>query len=158
MSQTKNTLFMETTKISADRSAAEITAALIKGGAKSISTDYEGRRIVGLEWVMKLGTGEVRFKMPARIDPVHKLLLTEAKRSSRWRDDERQKIELREKAERVAWRQLLRWVQAQMAMIDCGMSEMTEVFFPYVQASNGETIYALAKASQFKQLSAGKPQ
>lgn len=152
---TKQTLFMETTKVSADRSAAEITEALVRAGARHISTEYEDGGIIGIQWVMRLAGGEVTFKMPARIAPVHKLLLDEAKRSSRWRNDEKPKLDLREKAERVAWRQLLRWVQAQLAMIDCGMSEMTEVFFPYmVQLGSGQTIYQIAKASQFKMLAA----
>lgn len=61
----------------------------------------------------------------------------------------------RQQAERVAWRQLLRWVQAQLAMIECGMTEASEVFFPYMQMLSGNTIYELFKASEFKQLAAG---
>jgi hypothetical protein len=35
------------------------------------------------------------------------------------------------KARRVAWRQVLAWVKAQFALIECGMVDRVEVFLPY---------------------------
>lgn len=49
-------------------------------------------------------------------------------------------------AERVVWRQLLRWIQSQLAMIDTGMVEATEVFMPYIQVEPGLTLWELTIA------------
>src|SRR5580700_2303634 len=74
----KNRLLMETTKIAADRSAAEIVTELVAHGARSISTDYEGGKIVGLRWMMKVSGADVIFDMPARVQQVYKLLQRES--------------------------------------------------------------------------------
>jgi hypothetical protein len=75
--------------------------------------------------------------LPARVDPVFQLLLK--RRNGVLNDETRARI--REQAERVAWRQLLRWVQAQLAMIDVGMVKTHEVFMPYIQHPDGRTFF-----------------
>ena len=60
-------------------------------------------------------------------------------------------------AKRVAWRQILRWVQAQLAMIDTGMVKSEEVFLPYamVNASDGQkTMYEAMAERKFMALPA----
>lgn len=47
----------------------------------------------------------------------------------------------REQAEKVAWRILKDWVEVQMALIDIGMVQFEEVFMPYIEVDNGQTIY-----------------
>jgi hypothetical protein len=46
-----------------------------------------------------------------------------------------------EQAYRVAWRNILDWVQAQMALLDIGMAKMEEVFLPYVVNREGKTLF-----------------
>jgi hypothetical protein len=54
----RNTLYMETTKIPASRSAAEICECLIAAGARSINTDYGGDgQITAIAWVMRVQGG-----------------------------------------------------------------------------------------------------
>ena len=86
---------------------------------------------------MKVNGSDVLFDMPVRIEPIAKLI----------RD--------RAQAERVAWRQLLRWVQAQNAMIETGMVQAVEVYLPYVVVhSSGQTLFQRMNESQFKMLPA----
>jgi hypothetical protein len=154
MSKAKKTLFMETTEVPAERTAAEISSVLIRAGATQIATDYEAGKITGLRWTMRATGRDLLFAMPARVDPIYKILYDRS--SSSWSVD---KAKLREKAQRVAWRQLLRWVQAQLAMIECGMTEASEVFFPYIQTPSGDTVYELFRGQGFKMLPAPeKPQ
>jgi hypothetical protein len=153
MSKARKTLFMETTTVPAERTAAEISSVLIRAGATQIATDYEAGKITGLRWTMRAAGRDLLFAMPARVDPIFKIL---SERNSSWAIDQ---AKLREKAERVAWRQLLRWVQAQLAMIECGMTEASEVFFPYIQTPSGNTVYELFRGQGFKMLPAPeKPQ
>lgn len=134
----KQTLYMGTTKIDATKTAGEITSELVKAGATSINTDYRGGKICGLRWVMRVNGSDVLFDMPVRVEPISKLI----------RD--------RDQAERVAWRQLLRWVQAQNAMITTGMVQAVEVYLPYVVVHpSGQTLFQRMNESQFKMLPAG---
>jgi hypothetical protein len=148
-------LFMESTEIAPTRSAAEVSACLIQAGATQIATDYEAGKVSGLRWAMRFNGRDVLFVMPTRIEPVYQLLL---KRRTTFVDSN-DKIRLREKAERVAWRQLLRWVQAQCAMIDCGMVKPAEVFMPYIEYAPGKTMFeALEAGQQALGLPPGRPQ
>jgi hypothetical protein len=151
MSRAKQTLFMETTEVEAGRTASEIVAELVKAGATSINTDYEAGVIVGLRWVMRVRTGDQLFAMPVRIDPVEKILLS--RRKGYLSNEDRNRIH--EQARRVAWRQLLRWVQAQMAMIQCGMAESGEVFFAYIQSAQGQSIFEVFAEQGLRMLPPG---
>src|SRR6266516_2976611 len=46
-----------------------------------------------------------------------------------------------EQAYRVAWRNILDWVLAQMALLEIGMAKMEEVFLPYMQDRDGVTFF-----------------
>jgi len=153
MSRTKQTLFMETTEVPAERSASEIVAELIKAGASAINTDYHAGVITGLRWVMQVRGVDQLFSMPVRMAPVEKLLLSRRK-GYLGADD---KLRIHEQARRVAWRQLLRWTQAQMAMIQCGMAESGEVFFAYIQSPrSGQSIFEVFAESGMRMLPAGE--
>jgi hypothetical protein len=80
--------------------------------------------------------------MPVRVEPLKKHIPDTAQ------------------AERTAWRQLLRWVQAQNAMIEVGMAEAGEVYFAYmVNPGTNRTLFEHLVDSQFKALPPpGKPQ
>ena len=55
----------------------------------------------------------------------------------------------REQAERVAWRILKDWVEAQMALLDIEMVRFEEIFRPYIETSSGQTIYERLEERQF---------
>ena len=146
------TLFMETTVIDPARSAGEITAELVAAGATSINTDYKDNKVCGLRWIMKANGVDVLFDMPVRVTPVFKVL--NGRRASQWDRTQKAASDLLQ-AERVAWRQLLRWVQAQNAMIDAGMVQPAEVYLPYmVVHASGRTLFQQMSESQFKMLGA----
>lgn len=146
------TLYMETTAVPADRTAGEICAELVKAGATQINTSYDAGRVTGLKWVMRINGIDALFSMPARVDPIEKILRSRSRKT--WLSDKEKRV-LREKAERIAWRQLLRWVQAQNAMIETGMVQAGEVFFAYsVHPQTGQTLFEYALETQFKALPA----
>lgn len=144
------TLFMETTQVAAEKTAGEITSLLIQCGARHIAMDYdENQAISGMHFVLLVAGQAHPFKMPVRTEPVFKIL--NGRRRSSW---ERANNADRDhaQAERVAWRQLLRWVMAQLAMVDAGMAAAREVFLPYLVDQEGKTVYELFEASRFKAL------
>ncbi len=136
-------LYMETTKISAERTAQEIGTLLAQAGATAVLTEYgKDRKICGLAFKLQIGGGEVPFSLPARIEPVFKYL--QKQRTPMWRSKKEQEDKIQ--AERVAWRQLLKWIQAQLAMIDTGMVQAGEVFMPYIQIAPNKTLWEQAIA------------
>lgn len=54
---------------------------------------------------------------------------------------------------RVAWRQILRWVEAQLALIETGMAKAQEVFLPYAIVGN-QSMYQMVEERQFLALPA----
>jgi hypothetical protein len=138
---------METTKVSAKNSAGAIVAELVAIGATRVSMSYsENRRISGIDFTMTFGRLELPFSIPARIQALfdNKRFapgIHPTRRNARW-----------EAAERVAWRQLFRWVQAQAALIDTGMVTNIEVFTPYRMTADRRTLYEVMIENEMKAL------
>lgn len=152
------TLYMETTEIAADKTAAEITSLLVKSGARQIAMEYgTGGKLEGLRFALLIEKVPVSFALPVRVDPVFQIINGRRPKES-WKKGSQQSSAAkdREQAERVAWRQLLRWVQAQLAMIDTGMVQAHEVFLPYlIHAGTNQTLFEFFNGEGLKQLTAG---
>jgi hypothetical protein len=146
-------LYMETTKIQPERTAQEVCSLLAQAGAQQVVTEYVNKKVTGLRWTMQVSPGTVvPFSMPVRTGAVFDAL--RRRRSPRFRLKAEEQD--REQAERVAWRQLLRWTQAQLAFIETGMVSPSEVFMPYIQGGGGMTLYEALSGSNFKMLPEGK--
>lgn len=146
------TLYMETTEVPASRTAGEVSSELIKAGATQINTTYKDGKVIGLRWCMIVNGIEALFEMPARVDPIEKIFKN--RQRTTWLS-EKQKLAIRDKAERVAWRQLLRWVQAQNAMLETGMVQPMEVFTAYwIPPGQTRTLFQNIIESQLKALPA----
>lgn len=153
----QKTLYMESTEVAAEKTAAEITSLLMKSGARQISMDYgEGGRLTGLRFALLVESLPVTFALPVRVDPVFKIINDRRPTNRCARGNRADSAEKdRAQAERVAWRQLLRWVQAQLAMIETGMVQPQEVFLPYlVHAGSGQTLFEYFQREGMKQLAA----
>ena len=82
-------LYMETTEISAERTAGEITSLLVAAGARSISMDYaEGGKVVGMHFVLMIGGLPYPFKMPVRTQAVHEIFRKRRIATMKWRAHE----------------------------------------------------------------------
>lgn len=136
-------LYMETTGIPAEKTAAEITHLLVQAGATQTYNKYENKKVTGLSFTLNVGGQVIPFSLPVRVEPVFKCL--QRKRSPITR--QRKAAFDLEQAERVAWRQLLRWIQAQLAMIETGMVQSAEVFMPYIEVRPGVTAFDAAVKS-----------
>lgn len=140
------TLFMETTKIEPEQTVAEIQRILGKYGAGAVMTEYDKGEVVAVTFKIKLAENKyLPFKLPCRWQPIHQLLCSRYKRGAR--------IDLRIQAKRVAWRQILRWIEAQMALVETNMVKIQEVFMPYLQVSiTGQTFFEKLEQKGFTAL------
>lgn len=128
------TMFMETTEVSDTKTVAELQHLLATRGATSVSIEYSAGKIEGLYFMMLVGTEKVPFRLPCRWKAVETILRKERKMPKKGDSYEQW-------ARRVAWRQIKRWVEAQLALIETGMVKTEEVFLPYavVIGANGQT-------------------
>jgi hypothetical protein len=125
-----------------DRIFAELQQTLGAHGAKQIAFDYgDDGKVHGVMFVVPARERLLSIKLPARVTNAQALLkrqwdagLISHKRGA-------EKTYGFEQAYRVAWRNILDWVQAQMALLDIGMAKMEEVFLPYVVNREGKTLY-----------------
>lgn len=150
-------LFMGSTEIPVLRTVGEIQSFLVRAGAVQVLTSYDPktREASGLCFTLDIGGLTVPFKLPARVDPIFKILNNSRSynRSSYAKED-------MEQAKRVAWRQLYRWIQAQVALIETGMVQASEVFYPYLQVNAEQTVYerAIAQGVERLALTEGQPE
>jgi hypothetical protein len=121
-----------TTSVAADKSVSEIIKVLTKAGANQILTDYSDGAPVGIAFSLPTSAGIQKFKLPVNADPVEQTL-------------RRQRVEprfrSRAQAERVAWRILKDWVEAQLAIIQTNMVSVDQVFLPYMLVDGQTTVY-----------------
>jgi hypothetical protein len=153
------TLFMETTQIAPEKTIAEITTALVKAGATQIFTEYEPttQQVAAVCFMLVVQNAPLRFRLPCRWPSIAKLLASRTRDYQHWIGCLKSSpgyegylknlkiIEGRyaDQARRVGWRQILRWVQAQLALVETNMVKTEEVFMPYLQLQNGQTVFEM---------------
>lgn len=142
-------LYMETTKISVSKTCGEIEEYLARHGVAEIYKKYENGNVEAINFIMLVSGEPVPFSLPLRWRPI-KIMAENGKTGYRKTADEDQ-------ARRVAARIVLRWIEAQFALIRVGMADVAEVFLPYVVNKNGKTLYqSMITNGGLKMLNAGK--
>lgn len=132
----KNALLNYTTEVTADKSVSQIMAILIAHGARSIMSQYDNGKVVAIAFQIQTREGLLRIRLPAKPDVVRDVL---------WRQYQESKIRRTytspEHAERVAWRIVKDWVEAQMAILDTEQVRMEEIFLAYIMNAEGKTLF-----------------
>lgn len=146
------TLFMETTKIGPQKTVGEIQEVLGRYGASAIRTDYGNGEVIGVSFTVLINHDQIPFRLPCRWSMVLETLMgrIRGERSEEYLEKKRE--EYTPQAKRIAWRQILRWVEAQLALVETGMVKMQEVFIPYMLMDKGKTLYEKLEETQFKML------
>lgn len=138
-----------TTSISTEKTAGEIQKKLSMAKAQAVLCEYDDDSVMSaMSFRINTKFGTVMFRLPANTDGVYTALVNDYKVP--------RKLKTREQAAKVAWRILKDWVEAQLAIVDADMAEMAEVFLPYAQDSNGQTVYQSLEKGGFKQLTHGE--
>ncbi len=126
-----------TTKVNVFTTLGEIQGILVKHGAKRIMQDYDNAgHIVALTFGIETPGGLRGVRLPANTDAVQAVLT-------------RQKVKCdREQAERVAWRIVKDWVEAQMAILESEMVQLDQIFLPYMVNDKGQTVFEVYRKNQ----------
>ena len=126
-----------TTKVNVYTTLGEIQGQLVAHGAKKIVHDYDDDgHIAALSFLIDTPAGPRGIRLPANVDAVHAVLT-------------RQKVKCdQDQAERVAWRIVKDWVEAQMAILESEMVQMDEIFLPYMADKSGQTLFQAYRNNQ----------
>lgn len=135
-----------TTTVAVPKTLAEITKRLVAVGARGIAQEYDGGRLVGLEFAIKIGPEILSYRLPCRTAAVRDVL-------------KRQRVAPRyltaDHVERVAWRILGDWIAAQAAIIETEMVTLPQVMLPYMRTGDGLTVFERYETT--RALPAGAP-
>lgn len=118
-----------TTQIDAEKTIMEIESILSKHGARGILKEYNGAGYVtGVSFYIELEGNKLPFKLPLEL-PAWIALINQAVRDKklpkRFLNDSIQ-------AQRIGWRVIKDWIDAQMALIETRTVKLEQVFLPYI--------------------------
>lgn len=136
-----------TTEVPVDRTLAEISKILRDGGASAVMMEYNGAREVdAVSFRLKeTSFGECAYRLPANVPAV--ILHLNAEIAKGKRDGSRRLVlplslkNNKEQAERIAWRIVKDWLEAQVAINQVGAAKLEQVMLPFAVDSSGETFY-----------------
>jgi hypothetical protein len=148
MREMKMGLLNYSTKIDVVKTTSEIMVVLQKHGASSIVFDYGGDGgLSAISFSVETPAGELAFRLPADWQATQRVLSKTYGQNTLYAKEAQ--------AKRVAWRNILLWIKAQMAFIETGMVRTEQVFLPYMVAKDGRTLYEVLVDQKFLLLKEG---
>lgn len=138
-----------TTSIAVEKTVMEIQKALSQCRNIHVMTSYEDGIVSAISFRITNRHGVMSFLLPAKVDEIHKILTDSAVPKA---------LKTREQAARVAWRIIKDWIEAQIALVQANQVTMEQVFLPFIQDDNGQTLYSALESKGFKGLSLPAPE
>jgi hypothetical protein len=143
-----------TTKIDADKTAAEIAKCLSSHGVQAIMTEYEPSEnyVSALSFAIVMNGQKLTFRLPCDWHPVLAIITKGKKKPSSWDKQRfaRWESDWRDQAVRVSWRIIKDWVEAQMALVETQMVTTAQVFLPYAVMPDDRILFEhVAQNPQF---------
>jgi hypothetical protein len=134
-----------TTTVDTAKTIGEIQRILSSKGACAVSVAYEKGDPSAVHFHFPINSQVVEFKLPCKFEGVRKVMLADIKTASLRRHREKDpKFDMQ--VRRIAWRIIKDWVAAQLALIQAGQAEVSEVFLPYLVSNSGDTLFETFKA------------
>jgi len=119
------------TEIPVSRTVAEIEKMLTKYGATHIMKEYHGDDPVMLVFAIMTEHGKMGVRLPIhpeKILQVFKMQVSDGKLPRKFWDGEWANAQ----AQRVAWRIIKDWLDAQLTLLSIEMVKIEEIFLPYI--------------------------
>ncbi|MFH1088208.1 MAG: hypothetical protein V1737_06470 [Chloroflexota bacterium] len=150
MAKGKATILNYTTEVAAEKTISQIERLLANHGASAIIKEYgDTKQVKAIEFDVKTKFGLRTIRLPAKVEAVYRILAGDG-----WWPEPK-KSHFQAQAQRVAWRIILRWVEAQLALIQTEQSSLDEIFLPYMLTSGGQTMYQALVNNQLQLPSKG---
>jgi hypothetical protein len=130
-----------TTTVTVDKTVAELSKLLAAAKATAILSEFNDGLAIAISFQIKTEFGPLTFRLPANFDGVYAVLQRSRTIGPKFKS--------RNQAARVAWRIILHWLDAQLAMIQAGVATAEQIFLPYAQDSAGVTVYERLRERMF---------
>ena len=141
------------TQIDANKTILEIETLLSKSGATKIMKEYDCEGDVSsLNFIIITPKGNISIKMPVKIEnmlEIFRIQVQDKKLPKKYLNNI-------EQANKVSWRIIKNWLEAQLSLIMINAVKLEEVFLPYVYDEKmNKTIFELLEDKSFnlKQIS-----
>ncbi len=154
MAKDKVTLWMETSKIKPENTIREIQTTLEKSRirVKRFHMEYKDNgQIDAVIFSVKIDDDtELAYRFPVDHKPLMELARRGETKYLREGDEEQ--------ALKIAWRQALMWIRAQLAYCESRMVKFEDVMLPFMMIDKKQTLYEVFhnNPSRFLQLTTGK--
>lgn len=124
------------TTVPVSRTIGEIHQILVKAGAKQIASEYgDDGTPVGVAFATLTPMGLRSFRLPVEASKVLAVLRRDSRVASTAKTPAH--------ADRVAWRIIKDWLEAQLALLETEMVALDQVMLPYMVNEVGRSIYDL---------------
>lgn len=131
-----------TTTKDAFESVGEIQAMLARRGAQRLMVEYgPDQRVVSVSFTISTPGGIQAVRLPSNVDATLEVLRRQKKTNSKV-------IATYDQAERVSWRILRDWLDAQLAILETEMVTIDQVLLPYFVDRSGRSVYELYGSGQ----------
>lgn len=131
-----------TTTKDAFESVGEIQAMLARRGAQRLMIEYgPDQRVVSVSFTISTPGGIQAVRLPSNVDATLEVLRRQKKTNSKV-------IATYDQAERVSWRILRDWLDAQLAILETEMVTIDQVLLPYFVDRSGRSVYELYGSGQ----------
>jgi hypothetical protein len=128
---------------------------LSEARARQILQEFDGAgNVTAISFRIDTNFGEMTFRLPADVMAVDSTLKAQyraGKVPRRFSNDS-------EHSRRVSWRILRHWLEAQLALIKVGQAKIEQVFLPYAQNAQGQTVYESLVEKRFTGLALPAPE
>lgn len=139
----KITLFMETTKKSPEQTISEIQILLSKFGIGQMQMRFDPNgNIESVYFTIKVADKEMPYKLPAN----HEALMELAKKG----ETKYLKAGDENQARRVAWRQIYKWMEAQIAIVRTNQTTIHQALLGYMMIDKDQTIFDKLVSTKFE--------
>lgn len=132
-----------TTTIGVHKTLGEIQQILVDHGARRVMYDYDDEGNVSTVcFSVPTPNGDVGIKLPANVNATLEVLKQQRKSGKIKSNPDLAQ------AQRVAWRNIKDWTDAQMALLETQMVKFEELFLPYMTNKKGQTFFEAYQNNQ----------
>ncbi|MFQ8581415.1 MAG: hypothetical protein ACLSA6_02205 [Holdemania massiliensis] len=131
-----------TTSKDAYESVGEVQAMLARKGAQRLMIEYgPDQRVVSVSFTIQTPGGVQAVRLPSNVNATLEVLKRQKLKNSKV-------IATYDQAERVSWRILRDWLDAQLAILETEMVTIDQVLLPYFVDRSGQSVYELYNSGQ----------
>lgn len=144
-----------TTTIPVEKTISEIEKMLSQSGATKILKEYDEKgNTESISFKIITEKGELPFKLPMNGKAVLQVLKDQSGTYKQTRYGQKRIVPQskanREQADRVGWRIIKDWLEAQLALFFLQMVKIEEIFLPYMyNDKTGETMFQILESKNF---------